>query len=136
MPLPKPRGSLFQALDLPGLPHSWSEAKTNDFFLLAPPESCHQQNASLNSRIAQRNRFVERSDAQPLRPFFLERPCTLHRSMPVAIRFHDRANRHIHAYMPLHYSEVVTEIANRDLSPGRTRRRALCDFDGSHFVRL
>src|SRR5437667_10004172 len=120
MPLPKSRGSPFQALDLSGFPHGRSEAKTNDLFLLAPPESCHQQNASLNSRIAQRNRFVERSDAQPLRPFFLERPCTLHRSMPVAIRFHDRANRHIHAYMPLPYSEFVTAIAKRSLSPART----------------
>src|SRR5437667_9146685 len=107
MPLPKPRGSLFQALDLPGLPHSWSEAKTNDFFLLAPPESCHQQNASLNSRIAQRNRFVERSHAQPLCPFFFERPRALDCAMSIAIRLYDRANRHIHAYMALHHSKVV-----------------------------
>src|SRR6266704_2472977 len=60
MPLPKSRGSPFQALDLSGFPHGRSEAKTNDLFLLAPPESCHQQNASLNSRIAQRRRVVER----------------------------------------------------------------------------
>src|SRR3989441_10411106 len=136
MPLPNSPGGLFQALDLPGLPHSRSEAKTNDLFLLAPPESCHQQNASLNSRIAQRNRFVERSHAQPLCPFFFESPRALDCAMSIAIRLHHRANRHIHAYMALHHSEVVTEIANRDLSPGRTRRRALCDFDGSHFVRL
>src|SRR5216117_4063506 len=107
MPLPKSRGSPFQALDLSGFPHGRSEAKTNELFLLAPPESCHQQNASLNSRITQRNRFVERSHAQPLIPFFSESPRPLDRAMSVAIRLHHHANRHFRAYMALHHSTVV-----------------------------
>src|SRR5436309_14200346 len=105
MPLPKSRGSLFQALDLSGFPHGRSEAKTNDLFLLAPPESGHQQNASSNSRITQRNRFVERSHALPLCPFFFERPHALDRATATPTRPHDPTIRPIAAHIALHHSK-------------------------------
>ena len=125
-----------ETLNLSRLPYGRSKAETNDLFFLAAPEPGHQQNTCLDSCITQRNRFIKRSHTEPLRPLFFERPRTLHGTMPVGISLHHRANRHIYAYMALYYSEVVAKIVKRNLSPGRTRRRALNDFDGGHLKRL
>ena len=83
---------------------------------------------------AQRNRFVERSHAQPARAFGLERARALDRAVTVGVGLHHGAHRDLRSHVLLHGAEVLPQCCQRNFRPGRTRRHAAQDFCcGCHF---
>ena len=87
-----------------------------------------------NARIAQRDRLIQRSHAQPVRAFGLKRARTLHRAVPVGIGLHHGAHSHTRSHMLLHRAKVLPQSGQGDFRPGGTRRHAAQDFCcASHF---
>src|SRR5580704_13277861 len=125
---------LFEQFYLPGLPDRWSQSQANNFFLFAAPETSHQQDAFTNTGFAKRNCLIQRGHAEPARALLLQRLRALDRAVPVGIGFHDGTNRHPGAYVLLHYAKVSPQRSQRDLSPSRSSRGSLGNFDGSHWL--
>src|SRR5882762_6335763 len=108
----------------------------DEFFLFALPETCHQENLSANTGIAEWDGFIQRSNAKPGGPFALQRLRTLHRAVTISICFNDGAHSHTGAYVLLYHAEVMAQILQRNFGPSRTGCRATLNFDSSHLSRL
>ena len=117
-----------QRLDMPRLPHRRRQVQADNLALLAPPESSHQKNVGPNARLAQWNRFVERSDAEPFRPFGLERARAFDGAVAVGVGLHHGAHRDIRSHMLLHGEEVFPQRGQRNFRPCRARRHAAQNF--------
>ena len=102
---------LIQRLDMPRFPNRGSEMQADDLAFLASPEAGHQKNVGANARLAQRNRFVERSHAQPARTFRLQRARALDRAVTVSVGFHHGAHGHVRSHVLLHRAEVLPQRA-------------------------
>ena len=121
-------GGGFQRLDMPGLPDRGREVQADNLGLLAPPEAGHQQDVGMNARLAQRNRFVQRRHAQPLRAFGFESARALDRAVTVGVGLHHGAHGDARSHVLLHRAEVLPQRGQRNFRPGRTGRHAAQDF--------
>ncbi len=123
-----------QRLDMPRFPDRRSQVQANDLALLSAPEAGHQKNVRANARLAQRNRFIQRGHAQPLRTLGFERARALDRAVTISIRLHHRTHGDVRAHVLLHRAEVLPQCGQGNFRPGRTRRHAAQDFCcGCHF---
>ena len=100
---------LMQRLDVPQLPDRRGEAQANNLALFTSPEPGHQQDIRPNTGIPQRDGFVQRSDAQPLGAFALQRPGAFDGTVSVGIRFHYGTHSHALPNMFLHRTEVLPQ---------------------------
>ena len=123
---------LLQQLHLSRLPDRGSQLQANDFFFFAAPETGHQKDASANTGITQGNGFIQRSNAEPARSFLLQRLGTLRGAVAIGVRLHHRADGDARYRYALDDAEVVAQVLQRHLGPGRSRRRTLQDFSCSH----
>ena len=92
----------------------------------------HQQDTSANAGIAQGDRFIERSHAQPACSFFLQRSGAFRRAMTIRVGLHHRAHRDTRSDVPLHDAEVIAQIFERYISPRGSGSNPLRDFNGRH----
>jgi hypothetical protein len=106
-----------QGLDMPGFPDRGREMQTDNLALFAAPEAGHQKNVGANAGLAQRNRFVERSHAQPFRAFGLERARALDRAVTVSVGLHHGAHGDIRSHMLLHRAESFAAARSKRLPP-------------------
>ena len=133
----EPNRRFFQQFDLSRLPNRGSKFLADNFFFFAAPEAGHQEDAPLNSRIAQRDGFIERRDSLPARAFFFQSTGALDGAVTVGIGFHHGANINARADVPTGHGKVVAQIAERNLRPSGTRRHTFDDFNGGrHCCRL
>ncbi len=127
-------GRGFHDFDVPWLPDSRREAQANDLGFFAAPETGHQQNIAADAGLAQRNGFVERSDAEPACAFGLKRPRAFDGAVTVGIRLHYGTHGNIRTDMLLHDSKILPQRGERDFRPGGTRCYAAQNFCcGCHF---
>src|SRR5262249_28127804 len=102
------RGAL-QQFNVAALPDRRREPLPDDLFFLAAPESTQDQDALLNSNLAQRNPFCNRADGQPLgaRVTQCQRACG--DAVSVSIAFDDWAYAHLRTYMGLNGVQVMSQ---------------------------
>ena len=91
------------------------------------PETRHQQDVRPDVRIAQRNRFVQRSHAEPFRPS-ASRRASIRPRLPVSIGLHHGADGHFRSNVLLHRTEILPKGGQRNVCPCGTRRRPAQDF--------
>src|SRR5579884_1256347 len=86
------RSSALEEFNLRDLPDGRRQPEAENLFLLATPESGHQQDAGGDSFLTQRDGFIKRSDAEPGSALLLERRRALDRAVTVCIGFDDGAH--------------------------------------------
>src|ERR1700722_59338 len=127
-------GREFQGFDMPRLPHRGWEMGGGDFALFPAPEPGHQKNVRADAGLAQRDRLVKRSDAQPACAFSLERARALDRAVAVGVGFHYSAYGDVRAHVFLRRAEILAQGRKGNFGPGGTRRHAAQNFcGGCHF---
>src|SRR5438094_9861962 len=101
--------SLFQRLNLPEFPNRGRQLQSDDLFLFAAPKARHEQDATAQSCVTQRNCFVERGNTKPLPALGLQRQRALDRTVPVGVSFNDRTDGYVGPYMLLQSAKVLPQ---------------------------
>ena len=124
----------FERFDVPRFPHRRRQAQADDFAFFPAPEAGHQKNVRANAGVAQGNRFIERSHAQPLCAFGFERARALDGAVAVGVGLHHRADGNARSHVLLHGAKILPQRGERNFRPGGTRRHAARDFcSAGHF---
>ncbi len=131
------RCGILQRLDVPRLPYRGSEPQAHDLAFFAAPETRHQQNPRLDTRLAQRDRLIERCNAQPLRAFRLQSARAFHGTVAVSVGFHHRAHGHPRSCMFHNRAEVLPQSSQRNFRPCGSGGHAAQNFCSCrHWARL
>ena len=133
-PFAKNRSRFFHRLNMPGS-HTVGVRRSRTISLSSPRQNpVIKRILALNARLTQRNRFIERSHAQPTRAFGFECTGTLHRTVPVGIGLHHGAHRHARAHVLLHGAKVFPQGHEGYFGPGGACCHAAQNFcSACHF---
>src|SRR3954464_11718665 len=124
---------LLEQVHLARLPDCGSQLQANEVLFFAAPETSHQKDASANTGVTQWDRFIQRSNAEPARSFLLQRLGTFSGAVPVSVRLDNRADGDARTDVPLDHAEVIAQVLQRNLGPGRSSRRTFQDFSRGHW---